>query len=90
MHNFSETTVVLTGEFVRADDLTSIANMEIEFAASEINGDIADLAVGDNMVFGTDGLIAKADAVDGYKVYFEIIEKTAYMGSGILAVIRVQ
>ena len=51
MHNFSETTVVLTGEFVRADDLTSIANMEIEFAASEINGDIADLAVGDNMVF---------------------------------------
>ena len=82
--------VVKAGEFVRADDLTSIANLEIEFAAYEINGNIADLAAGDKMVFGTDGLIVKADAVDGYKVYFEVIEKTAYMGSGILAVIRVQ
>jgi len=90
MRNFSEAVVVKAGEFVRADDLTSIANLEIEFAAYEINGEIDDLAAGDKMVFGTDGLIVKADAVDGYKVYFEVIEKTAYMGSGILAVIRVQ
>lgn len=90
MHNFSETVVVLKGEKVRADDLTTVANLEIEFAQSEIKDDIADLAAGDKLVFGTDGLIAKTADADGYKVYFEFVEKTAYMGSGILAVIRVQ
>ena len=90
MHNFGETVVVREGEYVRADDLTTVADLEIEFGESEISGDFAALAAGDKLVFGTDGLIAKADAVDGYKVYFELIEKTAYMGSGILAIIRVQ
>ena len=59
-------------------------------AGEFVRADDLTLAAGDKMVFGTDGLIVKADAVDGYKVYFEVIEKTAYMGSGILAVIRVQ
>lgn len=90
MHNFSETVDVLKGEFVRVDDLTSIANLEIEFAAAEISDDFDDVAVGDNLVFGTDGLLAKAESVTGYKVYFDVIEKTAYMGGGVLAVIRVQ
>lgn len=90
MHNFSETVVVLAGEYVRADDLITVANLEIEFSAAEINGEYDALAVGDNLVFGTDGLIVKADAVDGYKVYFEVIAKTAYMDKGILAVIHVQ
>lgn len=90
MHNFDETVVVRKGEYVRADDLTTVADLEIEFAEAEISGDFAALAAGDKLVFGTDGLIAKADAVEGYKVYFEVIEKTAYMGSGILAIIRVQ
>lgn len=90
LHYFADTVTVLAGEFVRADDLTSVANLEIEFAATEIKDEYADIAVGDTLVFGTDGLVAKADAVDGYKVYFEIIEKTAYMGSGVLAIIRVQ
>lgn len=91
MHNFEETLTVKAGEKVRTDDLTSVANLEIEFAKYEIkDGDFDTLATGDNLVFGTDGLIAKATAVTGYKVYFEAIKKTAYMGSGILAVIRVQ
>lgn len=90
MHNYSETVVVKAGEPVRADDLTTVANMEIEFAQSEINGKISDLAVGNKLVFGTDGLIAKSTDVKGYKVFFELIKKTAYMGNGILAVIRVQ
>ncbi len=86
----NEWNTVLAGNFVRADDLLSVENMEIEFAASEISGDITTLAAGDKLVFGTDGLIVKAADATGYKVYFEVIEKTAYMGSGILAVIRVQ
>lgn len=90
MHNYSETVVVNKGEYVRADDLTSVANMEIEFADYEINGGVDSVAEKDTLVFGTDGLIVKAAAVDGYKVYFEVIEKTAYMSKGILAVIRVQ
>lgn len=90
MHNFGEAVVVAKGEYVRADDLTTVADLEIEFAEAEISGDFAALVAGDKLVFGTDGLIAKTDAVDGYKVYFEVIEKTAYMGSGILAIIRVQ
>lgn len=90
MHNYSETVVVNKGEYVRADDLTSVANMEMEFADYEINSGVDSVAAGDTLVFGTDGLIVKATAVTGYKVYFEVIEKTAYMGKGILTVIRVQ
>lgn len=82
--------VIKKGEFVRADDLTTVANLEIEFAKDEIATDYATIAVGDKLVFGTDGLLAKATDVDGYKVFFEVIEKTAYMGAGVLAIIRVQ
>ena len=32
MHNYPETVVVAKGDYVRADDLTSVANMEMEFA----------------------------------------------------------
>ncbi len=90
MHNFSEAVVVKKDEYVRADDLLTAANMEMEFADDEINGGVDSVAVGDTLVFGTDGLIVKSDAVTGYQVYFEVIEKTAYMGKGILAVVRVQ
>lgn len=90
MHNFIETVVVREGEYVCADDLKTVANLEIEFADAEINGGVDSVEAGDTLVFGTDGLIVKAAAVDGYAVYFEVIEKTAYMGKGILAVIRAQ
>lgn len=78
------------GEHVRADDLTTVANLEIEFSADEITDEYADLAVGDLLVFGTDGLVVKTADASSYAVYFEIIEKTAYMGSGVLAIIHVQ
>lgn len=91
MHNYSETVVVAKGDYVRADDLTCVANMEMEFAHYEIkDGDYDGLAKGDKLVFGTDGLIAKTADATGYKVYFEFVEKTAYMGKGALLVIRVQ
>ena len=91
MHNYSETVVVAKGDYVRADDLTSVANMEMEFAHYEIkDGDYDGLAKGDKLVFGTDGLIAKTADATGYKVYFEFVEKTAYRGKGALLVIRVQ
>ena len=91
MHNYPETVVVAKGDYVRADDLTSVANMEMEFAHYEIkDGDYDGLAKGDKLVFGTDGLIAKTADATGYKVYFEFVEKTAYMGKGALLVIRVQ
>lgn len=91
MHNYSETVVVAKGDYVRADDLTSVANMEMEFAHYEIkDGDYDGLAKGDKLVFGTDGLITKTADATGYKVYFEFVEKTAYMGKGALLVIRVQ
>ena len=90
MHNFSETVVVLKGEKVRADDLTTVANLEIEFAASEIATDYNSVAVGSKLVFGEGGKLETATDVDGYKVYFEVIKLTAYMGKGVLAVIRVQ
>lgn len=90
MHSFEETLTVKAGEKVRADDLTSVANLEMEFAHYEISTEYSTLAVGDKLVFGTDGLLAKSAAVTGYKVYFEVIKKTAYMGKGVLAVIRVQ
>lgn len=82
--------MVKAGEKVRADDLTTVANLEMEFAHYEISTDYADIAVGDKLVFGTDGLLAKSADVTGYKVYFEVTEKTAYMGKGVLVVVRVQ
>lgn len=90
MHNFIETVVVREGEYVRADDLQSVANMEIEFCDAEINGGVDSVEAGDTLVFGTDGLIVKNTAVDDYAVHFEVVGKTAYMGKGILAVIRVK
>lgn len=91
MHNYSEAVEVKAGEYVRADDLVSVENMEMEFAKFEIkDGDYDTLVDGDILVFGTDGLLAKAVAAAGYKVYFEFVEKTAYMGAGILTVVRVQ
>ncbi len=77
------------GEKVRADDLTTVANLEMEFADYEISTDYDTIAVGDTLVFGTDGLLTKGSA-DGYKVYFEVTKKTAYMGKGLLVVVRVQ
>lgn len=32
----------------------------------------------------------KSANVTGYKVYFEVTKKTAYMGKGVLVVVRVQ
>lgn len=90
MHNFEETLTVKAGEKVRADDLTTVANLEMEFASYEISTEYTDVAVGDKLVFGTDGLLAKSADVSGYKVYFEVTKKTAYMGKGVLVVVRVQ
>lgn len=90
IHNFDDSCIVLKDEFVRADDLTTVANLEIEFAEGEITTDYTQIAVGDKLVFGVGGLLEKAESVDGYKIWFEVIGKTAYMGKGILAVIREQ
>lgn len=90
MRRFSDTVVINAGEKVRADDLNTVANLEIEFAAAEISTAYANIAKNDKLVFGIGGLLEKTDDVDGYKVYFKVIDKTAYMGSGVLAVIRVQ
>lgn len=87
-HNYTETLDVLQGEFVRADDLTSVANLELCFANAEINGGVDALNAGDTLVFGTDGRPVKG-AATGYKVYFEVIEKTGYMGKGVRVAIRV-
>ena len=62
----------------------------MEFASYEISTDYAGISVGDKLVFGTDGLLAKSADVTGYKVYFEVTKKTAYMGKGVLVVVRVQ
>lgn len=87
-HSFRESVVVLQGEYVRADDQMTVVGMEIELFDDEISGDYDDLAVGDNLVFGTTGKLEVAEDVSGYKVYYEIIKKTAYMTNGILAVIH--
>lgn len=90
MRNYEETLTVKAGEKVRADDLTTAANLEYEFASYEISTDYASVSVGDKLVFGTDGLLAKSADVTGYKVYFEVTKKTAYMGKGVLVVVRAQ
>lgn len=90
LHNSPETYVVNVGDYVRADDLKTVAGLEAEFAAFEIDGGTADLAAGDMLVFDTTGLIKKVADATGYAVAFKVIEKTAYMDDGILAEIVAQ
>jgi len=90
LHNFSETVVVKEGEYVRADDLHTVNELEIEFGADEIDGGTDGLAKGDILVFTTSGLIKKVAKAEGYAVSFVVIEKTAYMDDGILAEIVAQ
>ena len=66
------------------------ASEEEAKACFRIVSNINDKPVGDKLVFGTDGLLAKSADVTGYKVYFEVTKKTAYMGKGVLVVVRVQ
>lgn len=85
---FLDTTLHAKGEYIRADDLLSVANMEIELADHEITDGVDSLAAGDKLTFDETGKIKKNTTVDGYAIYFEVIEKTPYLGKGILAVIR--
>lgn len=78
---------VKRGEYIRADDMHTVNNLEVEIAQSEIKDDIADLAKGNYLVYGTDGLLTKVNDASAYALAFRIIEKTAYKGSGILAVV---
>ena len=79
-----EAFTVEKGRYVRADDLRSVNGQEIEFAGFETKDGTSNLSVGDSLVFGTDGLLAKATAVTGYAVSFKIIAKTSYMDDGLL------
>lgn len=90
IHNSADAYVVNAGEYVRADDLRTVNGLEAEFAAYEINGGTDELAAGDVLVFGTDGLLAKVADATGYAVSFKVIAKTAYMDDGILAEIVAQ
>lgn len=90
LHNSPETYVVKAGEFVRADDLHTVNEMEMEIAAFEIDGGTNDLAAEDVLVYGTDGLLVKTSDASGYAVAFKVIKKTTYMDDGILAEIIAQ
>lgn len=81
--------LIKAGEYVRADDLASVANMEIEFGDSEIKDEYTDLKAKDKLVYNTDGLLEKVSDVNGYKVYFEVIAFSAHKGGGIRARIGV-
>ena len=81
---------IAKGEFVRADDLRTVNGLEIEFSANEITTDIASIAKGELLGFGADGKLVKIAASTGYDTYFNVIEKTSYCNSGILAEIFAQ
>lgn len=79
---------IKSGEYVRCDDLKTVAGLEIELSSAEISTVYANLAAGDTLVFGTDGKLEEVADVTGYAVYFTIIEKTGYTGSGVRATIN--
>ena len=87
--NHMERGAIKAGEFVRADDLSTVANLEIEFADSEIDDTYTTLNAGDKLVFNTDGIVEKVNAVTGYKVYFEVIALSGHRGGGVRAKICV-
>jgi hypothetical protein len=81
--DFTKTTLVPAGEFVRADDLRTVVGLEAEFSASEITDLLTSLAADDTLVFGADGKLVKGD-YEGYQIYFKVIGLTSYMDGGVL------
>lgn len=76
--------VVAVGEYARLFRLDSLANRLLDMNDLSLTTAYASVAVGDNLIAGTDGKWAKSASVDGYSVYLEVIEKTGFCGNGLL------
>lgn len=86
IHSPNEYTIE-AGEHVRLIDLASVVNHEIVFDMNAVTGTYADIAVGDKLVFGTDGNMVEGTPTD-YRFYFEVTEKNSFNDEGMTAVIR--
>lgn len=75
--------VVEAGEFPRLFELASIKNRLVDMDMDAVTTDYASIAVGDVLVYGTDGKLSKGAGSEtvGYKV----VEKTTFGGEGLLA-----
>ena len=71
------------GEFPRLFDVKSLRSFVLDMDMDQVSGEYSSLAVKDTLVAGTDGKLTKVASVDGYAVYFEIIEKTSFGGNGL-------
>lgn len=89
IRNFTDF-VIKQGEYVRADHLATVLGMEIEFAEAEISTAYANIIIGDRMIFdySTGKLVVDNSNYSNYDYWFEVIDYTGYMGSGVLCVIN--
>lgn len=76
---------VEVGEYPRLFELASIKNRLVDMDMDAVAASLkyTDIAVGDKLVYGTDGMLVK-DSGTG-TVGYEVVEKTAFGGEGILA-----
>lgn len=84
--------VVEKGEYVRADLVSDAKELPIELGADVIDG-YDEISIGDMLVPSTTGKWEKATDVSGYdvsgyKVALEVVDKTAFSGKGLIAIVR--
>lgn len=76
------------GEHPRIFTLASLKGLTLVMNDAEIKTNYASIAVGDKLVAGTDGKLVKTSDVSGYAEYLEVIEKVAFGGNGLVAVVK--
>ena len=76
------------GEHPRIFTLASLKGLTLVMNDAEIKTNYATIAVGDKLVAGTDGKLVKVSDVSGYAEYLEVIEKVAFGGNGLVAVVK--
>lgn len=92
----SEDFAIEIGEYVRAFNLADLKELPVELNEDVVTTAYTSIAVGDKLVANHDGSgkWIKADGTTivhtAYSVYLEVVEKTAFGGKGLYAIVKVK
>lgn len=76
------------GEYVRAFYLADLKGLPVLFGHQVLTTAYGDIAKGDKLVANAEGKLEKTDEVDGYAVYFEVVDKNGFADQGLEAIVR--
>ena len=81
--------VIEEGEFPRLFTFESLKDRLLDMDTDQVTTDYASINEKDKLTAKNDGTWEKQEAVEGYGVYLEVIEKTAFNGEGLLCAVRI-